>query len=110
MGFDIFKKKKAENKLAAAKQRNIIEIPIANPPKKPVTLIDQKPSQTAVAANTPPIIIMPKPRRAITPTRAILNQFENDKTQVEDDNSVINISPVTLPLLIQEQGKISKNK
>ncbi|KAI9365680.1 hypothetical protein BD770DRAFT_438913 [Pilaira anomala] len=106
MGFDIFKKKKAENKLAAAKQRNIIEIPIANPPKKPVTLIDQKPNQPAVAGNTPPVIIMPKPRRAATPTRAILNQFENDKTQVEEDSSVINISPIALPLLIQEQDQV----
>lgn len=44
--------------------------------RKPVCLVAKDKEQ--------PTVVMPKPRRAITPTRKILTGFDNDKTQIEE--------------------------
>jgi hypothetical protein len=55
-----------------------------------------------VSRYSPPPIVMPKPRRMLTPTRAILGRFDHDKTQVEDEEPLDlitqqEISPILLP-------------
>lgn len=104
-----FKKKKSDIKLPnneiqqQQQQQRSVELTHPNPPKKPLPLIDQAPRQ-----NTPPSIIMPKPRRLLTPTRAILGRYSHDKTLVveeEEEQLPSIISPILLPMLHQEQGK-----
>lgn len=42
------------------------------------------PLDIPVQAMSSPVLVMPKPRKFLTPTRAILGRFDQDKTQVED--------------------------
>ncbi|KAI9245759.1 hypothetical protein BY458DRAFT_528538 [Sporodiniella umbellata] len=41
-------------------------------------------TSVSIASEGPPTLVMPKPRRVMTPTRAILAGFEGDKTEVEE--------------------------
>jgi hypothetical protein len=79
---NLFKKKKSDNKLAPQ------PIQYDTTPKKPIVLGD-----TPLQA---PPLMMPKPKRALTPTRAILGRFDNDKTEVEE-SPLQDISPILLP-------------
>lgn len=62
-------------------------------------------NEPMIRSYTPPTLVMPKPRRVLTPTRAILAGYDNDKTQVEDEEeeqetgSMVQdyISPILLP-------------
>ncbi|KAI8879714.1 hypothetical protein K501DRAFT_335864 [Backusella circina FSU 941] len=80
---NLFKKKKSDSKLAPQ------PIQYDTTPKKPIVLAD-----TPLQA---PPLMMPKPKRALTPTRAILGRFDNDKTEVED-SPLQDISPILLPI------------
>lgn len=72
----LFKKKKSDMKLPMMVNTNQL---VADP-----VPIYKKPTHLTVMDNEQPTIIMPKPRRVITPTRKILTRFDNDKTQVEE--------------------------
>ncbi len=107
----LFKKKKSDNKLSTTmlQQQKSFDNSLTIVPstsstlKKPVPLLSN--SEPMMRSNTPPTIIMPKPRRLLTPTRAILGRYDHDKTQVEDEEpqeelDVMGqefISPILLP-------------
>ncbi|KAI8642843.1 hypothetical protein BD408DRAFT_443211 [Parasitella parasitica] len=60
-------------------------------------------------SSSPFSIVMPKPRRPHTPTRALMGRYDHDKTQVEEDVSSSefvhqqDISPILLPTREAEQ-------
>ncbi|CAO3656277.1 unnamed protein product [Mucor hiemalis] len=105
----LFKKKKSDNKLSTTmlQQENSLGSSLTIVPstsnsslKKPVPV--RATNETMMRSYTPPTIVMPKPRRVLTPTRAILGGYDNDKTQVEDDEETGSmmqdfISPILLP-------------
>ncbi|CEI92413.1 hypothetical protein RMCBS344292_06671 [Rhizopus microsporus] len=72
----LFKKKKSDTKLPMMANTNQL---VTDPMP-----IYKKPTHLTVMDNEQPTIVMPKPRRVITPTRKILTRFDNDKTQVEE--------------------------
>ncbi|KAL9539210.1 hypothetical protein PS6_011304 [Mucor atramentarius] len=100
----LFKKKKSDKNISnTILQQDAKEFESPNVKKQP-----KPPITIPVAANTdarsssPPAIVMPKPRRLLTPTRAILGRFDHDKTQVEEDEPEPlvhqqEISPILLP-------------
>lgn len=117
----LFKKKKSDNKLSTTmlqQQKSfdnsltIVPSTSSSSLKKPVPLIPN--NEPMMRSNTPPTIVMPKPRRLLTPTRAILGRYDHDKTQVEDEEpqqeEEVNImgqefiSPILLPTS-HHQGK-----
>ncbi|KAL0146081.1 hypothetical protein V8B55DRAFT_1467875 [Mucor lusitanicus] len=114
----LFKKKKSDKNIAnTIVQQDTREFESPNvkkqQPNKPATstipVAAQMDTAAAAAArsSSPPAILMPKPRRLLTPTRAILGRFDHDKTQVEDEEGPTNeqlavvqqqeISPILLP-------------
>lgn len=121
----LFKKKKSDKNIAnTIVQQDTREFESPNvkkqQPNKPATstipVAAQMDTAAAAAArsSSPPAILMPKPRRLLTPTRAILGRFDHDKTQVEDEEGPTNeqlavvqqqeISPILLPT--PREGKL----
>lgn len=115
----LFKKKKSDNKLSATilqEQRSFeysgtSTVNVSTPIKKPVPLLLPPNISEPITArsSTPPSIVMPKPRRLLTPTREILGRFDHDKTLVEDEPEQRPppdmISPILLPTPHHEEGK-----
>lgn len=113
----LFKKKKSDNKLSSTilQEQKSFEysgtstVNVSVPLKKPVPLLLPNISDAPAArSSTPPSIVMPKPRRLLTPTREILGRFDHDKTLVEDEPErppPDMISPILLPTPHHEEGK-----
>ncbi|GAN06602.1 hypothetical protein MAM1_0129c06089 [Mucor ambiguus] len=103
----LFKKKKSDKSIAnTIVQQDTKEFESHNvkkQPKPPITTIPVATNMDAARSSSPPAIIMPKPRRLLTPTRAILGRFDHDKTQVEEEEPneqfihQQEISPILLP-------------
>ncbi|CEP13458.1 hypothetical protein [Parasitella parasitica] len=113
----LFKKKKSEKNLANAillqDSRELESSHVAKYHTKPASSMATIPvaSTSTTLPNTPtieerppspPLILMPKPRRPHTPTRALMGRYDHDKTQVEEDESSPfvhqqEISPILLP-------------
>ncbi|KAG1448545.1 hypothetical protein G6F46_011200 [Rhizopus delemar] len=62
----LFKRKKSDGKIAHS------------------SLLSEPSIQENSTPKEPAMIVMPKPRRILTPTRAILNGFDREKTEVEE--------------------------
>lgn len=114
----LFKKKKSDNKLSATilqeqKSFELSSTSTANVPmKKPVPILPPNIPEPPARSSTPPSIVMPKPRRLLTPTREILRRFDNDKTLVEEEPErppPDMISPILLPTPHHEEGKYRCN-
>lgn len=120
-----FKKKKSDRNLSTSVQelkpsKSTIDSPAASSTikKKPlpndnnVTKISTPQARTVktdeiVNTIVPPVLMMPKPRRILTPTRAILGRFDYDKTQVEEEDAVPenknDIGIMTQGTIVQEE-------
>lgn len=114
----LFKKKKSDNKLSTTMLQEQKSFEFSTAPtvnvalKKPVPFLPPNKQEPAARSSTPPTIIMPKPRRLLTPTRAILGRFDHDKTQVEEEEERSPpdmISPILLPTPHHEEGKYKRN-
>jgi hypothetical protein len=105
----LFKKKKSDNKLATTMLMQQQQQPaLVSSIKKPVPIV---PINTTINDNrsySPPTIVMPKPRRLLTPTRAILStRFDHDKTEVEPEVLIQDIiSPILLPTSSHHEGNL----
>jgi hypothetical protein len=63
----------------------------------------------------PPVLVMPKPRKFLTPTRSILGRFDRDKTQIEEEPQVNELDSIVYPqkispILKPEEGKRKRYK
>lgn len=103
----LFKKKKSDKNISNTilqQDSKEFESPNVNKLTKPTVTMSTIPivMGTDARSSSPPAIVMPKPRRLLTPTRAILGRFDHDKTQIEEDEpkQLIHqqeISPILLP-------------
>lgn len=116
----LFKKKKSDKNIANTishqqqQSRAAFDSPTSTVNKKPVPhnkpvamtipVVNNTIEKPQVARYSPPSIVMPKPRRMMTPTRAILGRFDHDKTQVENEESQeANILPDQNDLIDQQE-------
>lgn len=105
----LFKKKKSDknisNTILQQQDSKAFDSPNIKKQPKPAVSTTAAPSTlvaTDARSSSPPAIVMPKPRRLVTPTRAILGRFDHDKTQVEEEEPSQfvhqqEISPILLP-------------
>lgn len=90
-----FKKKKSDKDLS--EQSTPYNLPLTATSEKN-TLTPADILEAPVRTMPSPILVMPKPRKFLTPTRAILGRFDRDKTQIEDDGEIdVNEANVIYP-------------
>ena len=102
----LFRKKKLDKNLSGSNSIEEASIRAKNQPLFPTSAASSIVMQPINAPNELPILVMPKPRRPHTPTRALLSHFGYDKTQVEEEeqSKANEISPILLPAA--REGKI----